>query len=141
MSRVPHDKRRRLFSRLVLLGALLSIVAGIQAVPPVRLPVYALESTVVYKGEVVLASFISAYLLITAVALAFEGRTVGKISTSGVELPTDLSPPIVAQQELAETLERIQGNLIRDKQDFSTYIDLFCADVDVPRSRSGVEKG
>ncbi len=60
-----------------------------------------------------LALFLAAYLFVTAIALAFEGRTVGKISTTGIELPSDLSVSVVAQQELAEALERIQRDITR----------------------------
>lgn len=115
--RSPSTRRSRrhwIFALVVLLGATLAAIAGVQTGPPRSIPPYALSSPIVYRGEVALAIFLCIYLPAAAVALAFEGRTIGKISTSGIELPSDLVGPVSSQQEMAEELERLQQDL-RDR--------------------------
>jgi hypothetical protein len=106
---------RRVFPLFVCAAAALAIAGGIQASPPRNVPAYALDSAVVYKCEVALALFLGLYLLVAAVALAIEGRTLGKISTTGFELPSDLSTSAMDQQEVIESYERMQR--IVDRRD------------------------
>ncbi len=52
-----------------------------------------------------------------------EGRTVGKISTSGIELPHDLSAPVAAQQALAEALKAAEVAIESNNERFSSEIE------------------
>jgi len=117
------DMIRRAFPLLVCVAAVLAIAAGIQASPPEDVPTYALDSAVLYKCEVALALFLGLYLLVTAVALAIEGRTLGKISTTGFELPSDLSASFMDQQEIIESYEQVQRVIDRRDQRLMREID------------------
>lgn len=76
-----------------------------------------------------MALFLSGYLVATATVLAMEGRTVGKISTSGIELPHDLSASVAAQQSLAEELEPIQAEIETSNECFSNEIEALWTEV------------
>jgi len=110
---VRKQRQRYAFPAVVVLGAAFAVAAGAEATPPPDIPSYALDSAAIYKSEVGLALFFGVYLLVTAIALAFEGRTRGKISTTGIELPGDISASVLAQQELTEELERMQRDITR----------------------------
>jgi len=112
-----------MFSALVVIDAMFAVAAAIDAAPPPSVPSYALDSAVLYRGEVGLALFFGGYLFVAAIALALEGRTVGKISTSGIELPHDLSAPVAAQQALAEALKAAEVAIESNNERFSSEIE------------------
>lgn len=116
-------RSRRAFPLLVSLAAVLAVVGGIQAAPPQDVPTYALDSAAVYRCEVALALFLGLYLPVAAIALAIEGRTMGKVSTTGFELPSDLSSSVVHQQALIERQERMQQDLIERDARLSRQVD------------------
>jgi hypothetical protein len=60
---------------------------------------------------------------VTAVALAIEGRTLGKISTTGFELPSDLSASFMGQQEVIESYERLRQAIDQRDQRLMREID------------------
>ena len=117
------DRSRQAFPMLVLLAAGFSAGGGIQAVPPRDVPAYALDSAIIYKCEVALALFVALYLLLVAVALAFEGRTVGKITTTGFELPSELSSSVVGQQALIERQDQAEQALYEQDGRLSQEIE------------------
>jgi hypothetical protein len=111
------DRSRRAFPLLVLIAALAAGIGGIEALPPRDVPAYALDSGLVYKCEVALTLFLVLYLLVVAIALSFEGRTVGKITTAGFELPSDLSSPMATLQALVDRQDQAEQKLIeRDRR-------------------------
>jgi hypothetical protein len=109
--REPIDPRRkhRAFAGLVLSAAVAALLTGAQASPPRDVPTYALDSVVVYKCEVALALFLASYLFVVAILLAMQGRTVGRVSTSGFDLPADMGQGSFATQyAVVEKVERAQ---------------------------------
>jgi hypothetical protein len=131
--------RRFAFPLLVLLGALLAIGAALEADAPPDIPSYALDSVVVYKCEVGLVLFLLVYVFVATVSLAMEGRTLGKISTTGIELPGELSASVAAQQELAEELGRVQREVTAQGADLAE--DVACLWEAVERIQSDRERG
>jgi hypothetical protein len=129
------DRIRRAFPLFVCAAASLAVTGGIQASPPRDIPAYALDSAVLYKCEVALALFLGLYLLVTAIALAIEGRTLGKISTTGFELPSDLSASARSQQETIARQERLRQFLDERDQRLSRDIDLLWKEIDRIRPR------
>ena len=123
-------KVRRAFPLLVGGAAVLAIIGGLQASPPRDVPTYALDSAVLYKCEVALALFFGAYLLIAAVVLAIEGRTVGKISTTGIELPSDLSASALEQQKAIESYERLRQEVNERDQRLMREVERLWDEVD-----------
>jgi len=73
---------------------------------------------------------------VTAVSLAIEGRTLGKISTTGFELPSDLSASASSQQETIAKQERLRRFLDERDQRFSRDIELLWEEIDRIRPRS-----
>jgi len=124
-----HRRRRYLFPTLVAVDGLLAVVAGIGAAPPADVPSYALDSAIVYGAEVGLALFFAGYLATAAVVLAIEGRTLGKISTSGIELPHDLPATMAKQQEFTEALEAIQPGIAASEETLYREIEALWAEV------------
>lgn len=116
------DHSRRAFPLVVLAVGLIAAVGGIQAVPPPDVPTYALDSGVVYRCEVTLALFVALYLLVVAVFLSVEGKTVGKVTTTGFELPSELSGSVTMLQALIERQDRAERKFI--ERDRSTSQDI-----------------
>jgi hypothetical protein len=127
---------RRAFPLFVCAAAVLAGAGGIQASPPEDVPTYALDSAVLYKCEVALALFLGLYLLVAAVALAIEGRTLGKISTTGFELPSDLSVSARSQQETIATQERLQQALDERDRRLTQDVDLLWEEIRRIHSKS-----
>lgn len=136
MSSKLADMTHRAFPLFVCAAAALAVAGGVQASPPQDVPAYALDSAVIYKCEITLGLFLGLYLLVTAVALAVEGRTLGKISTTGFELPSDLSASARNQQETIARQERLRRFLDERDQRLSRDIDLLWEEIDRIRSRS-----
>lgn len=113
----------RTFAALVCIAAIFAIGAGVEASPPRDVPSYALDSAIVYRCEVGLALFLGEYLFVIAIVLAFEGKTVGKISTTGIELPGELSSSIISQQELIDRQERMQESFVEREKWLSREVD------------------
>jgi hypothetical protein len=113
----------RTFATLVCIAAILATGAGIDASPPRDVPSYALDSAIVYRCEVGLALFLGGYLFVIAIVLAFEGKTLGKISTAGIELPGELSSSIISQQALIDRQERMQESFTEREKWLSREVD------------------
>jgi hypothetical protein len=116
-SELDRGIARRAFPLLVGGVVVLAVAVGGFAMPPPDVPAYALDSVVVYKCEVALASFLALYLLVVAILLAIEGRTVGKISTTGLELPSEISASVKRQHALTRKDNQARVDLFeRDKR-------------------------
>jgi hypothetical protein len=74
--------------------------------------------------------FLGTYLLIVAVVLAIEGRTVGKISTTGFELPSDLSASALEQQKAIESYERLRQEVNERDQRLMREVERLWDEVD-----------
>lgn len=107
-----------------------AIACGVGATPPDNAPTYALDSALVYKAEIALALFLGGYLLVAAVVLAIQGRTVGKVSTGGIELPAELSSSVFDQQAMIEWQEQIQQRLTERDERLSEQVSKLRADFD-----------
>lgn len=117
------SRTRRAFAVVVCVAATMAIGLGAGASPPRNIPTYALDSLVVYKCEIALTLFLGGYLFVATITLAIEGRTVGKISTAGIELPAELSSSASHQQALIDMQERLQQDLVERDARFSRRVD------------------
>lgn len=132
-----HKRGMWAFPLVVCVSGILGILAGLQAVPPGDIPAYALDSAVVYKSEVGVVFFLAVYLVATAIALAFEGRTVGKITASGIELPSDLATPVMSQREIVDELEKVQRDIAQGDDVLSRHVDRLWGEIERLRTGSG----
>lgn len=123
MATPVRQRTHRAFPLLVCASAVIAVTVGALASPPRDVPTYALDSIVVYKCEVALALFLASYLLLVATLLAMQGRTIGKISTTGFDLPSDLSTSVTDQQVLIDAQKRIHFDLAKRDQRLSGEID------------------
>ena len=134
------SRTRRAFTVVVCVAAAMSIVVGAGASPPRNIPTYALDSFVVYKCEIALTLFLGGYLFVATITLAIEGRTVGKISTGGIELPAELSSSASHQQTLIDMQERLQQDLIERDERFSRRVDRLADELERAKSVRGPAK-
>ncbi len=94
----------------------------------------------VYKCEIALAVFFGGYLFIASIALAIEGRTIGKISASGIELPDELSSSVANQRTLIDWQEQMQERLIERERRLCRYVELLGDRIERPTAQGDMEE-
>ncbi len=71
----------------VLATVAAGMIAATTATPPRPVPGYALGAELVYRTQVGLAVFVALYAATALSRLAYHGRTLTEIATTGIKLP------------------------------------------------------
>jgi hypothetical protein len=75
------------FAVAVLTCVAVGLAAGVFASGAKQPPSYALESTLIYRGEIGFAVFMALYFLVVLTRLAYYGRSITSIGAGGAQLP------------------------------------------------------
>jgi hypothetical protein len=94
----------------VLATVAAGVIAATTATPPRPVPGYALGAELVYRTQVGLAVFVALYAATALSRLAYHGRTLTEIGTTGIKLPDvgAVSDNLQDHERRLHSLERFQ---------------------------------
>jgi hypothetical protein len=125
MKRLITAIRERPFAAALALATVLAVVAGASVDEPAITTDWMLRSSIVYHGEVGLATFLALYVLIVLHRLAYHGLTPTKFGKHGAEIPdvTLIEEALENNKAAATSIAEARDHLLEEIEGLRRRVD------------------